>query len=155
MLLTRGFVITFIVIQSIGFLVFTSSAVIFLKDHFRMMQGLMKRIVYYYFWTKIICIILLIIILAVKDNTDRDEHPNRIHFFKITQSQIVYINYTLQQIFFFLFAFQMKQVEMQLNTLPDDFPYLIERLKQLIIRIKLLISGYFIVVVFTITLQFV
>ena len=66
-LLERGFVIAFIVLKSIGFVLFVACGIYNLKGHFRIMQGIMKKIVLYYFWTKLTFIILLIVFVVLED----------------------------------------------------------------------------------------
>ena len=61
------------------------------------MQGIMKKIVMYYFWTKLTFIILLIVMVVLEDmqSADTIEGRARIHFFRIAQTQLVYLNYAL------------------------------------------------------------
>ena len=58
------YITAFVTLQAIGFVVFSFFAYYTLKDHFRIMQGIMKKLVQCYFWTKLIILILMFIMIG-------------------------------------------------------------------------------------------
>ena len=73
MILTRGFVVAFCVMQGLGFILFTTYAYRSLRENYKMMQGMMKFIVQVYFWIKLLTFSMLMILFALENKDEQQE----------------------------------------------------------------------------------
>ena len=63
--LSFGYLVAFIIVQGCGFILYLVVSYNYLRDHYRIMQGVMKCIVLSYFWVKLLTLFLMITLMSV------------------------------------------------------------------------------------------
>ena len=144
--LSFGYLVAFIIVQGCGFILYLVVSYNYLRDHYRIMQGVMKCIVLSYFWVKLLTLFLMITLMSVWSQLQDNDRASQM--LEVGQTQLIFLTYALQQIIFFIFGFQMKIVEIQLCVSEEmDQEEVMKQLKRLRWIVRCIACGYTVVTI--------